>query len=125
MKRRVADTNPARIDPTRDVRTATLEDVLLAQTWMVQTDELEDLPQAMRILRQIAEEVGLTGIEGRYHLTRIRRINVQMHVHLQKRGSVNFVLVISSMPQYRRVMSQSEVHYTLPSKPPNRSPAQT
>jgi hypothetical protein len=121
MKRRVADTKPARIDPTRAVRTATLEDVLLAQTWMVQTDELEDLPQTMRILRQIAEEVGFTGIEGRYHLTRIRRINV----HLQKRGSVNFVLVISSMPQYRRVMSQSEVHYTLPSKPPNRSPAQT
>jgi hypothetical protein len=36
-----------------------------------------------------------------------------MHVHFQKRGSVNFVLVISSMPQYRRVMSESDVHYTL------------
>jgi hypothetical protein len=32
---------------------------------------------------------------------------------LTKRGGVNFVLVISSMPQYRGIMSQSDVHYTL------------
>lgn len=55
-ERRIADLNPARIDPARDIITTALEDLPLAQVGIVQTHKLENFPQTMRLFRQIAEE---------------------------------------------------------------------
>ena len=65
----VADPNPARIDPAHDIIATALGDLLLAEVGIMQTHKLENFPQAMRVFRQIAEEVGFKRIEWCHHLT--------------------------------------------------------
>src|SRR4051812_42070374 len=85
MDRRITDTNPAAIDPTRDVIATALEDTLIAELRVMQPHEPEHLPQTMRVPREIPEEIGLALVEWIYHLTsptvscRVPAVHVTQH----------------------------------------------
>jgi hypothetical protein len=56
----------------RDVIASAREHGLVAKLRMVATNELENLPQTMRVLRKVTEEVGFNRIKCVHDLTRKR-----------------------------------------------------
>ena len=70
IKRSIADANPTRVAPARDVIAAALKHLLIAELGIMQAHKLENLPQAMGVFSEIADKIGFKLIERRYHLTR-------------------------------------------------------
>jgi len=72
IQRRITDANPPGVSPAGDVIAAAIENGIIGELRIMASNELEDFPQAVCVLRQIAEEIGFNSIERDHDLTRKR-----------------------------------------------------